>query len=41
MKQRQKYYFDIKLKIARALFFLNAVTWLGFGIYLFTGNDWL
>ena len=33
--KRHKYYFDIKLKIARALFFLNALTWVGFGIYLF------
>jgi hypothetical protein len=41
-KKRQRYYFDVKIKIARALFFLNAVTWLGFAIYLYremTGLD--
>jgi hypothetical protein len=40
--KRQKYYFDLKLKIARVLFFLNTLTWLGFGVYLYrqmTGFD--
>ena len=42
MKRKEKYYFDVKLKIARAMFFLNALIWLGFSIYLFremTRND--
>ncbi len=35
MKKREKYYFDVKIKIARALFFTNALLWLGFGIFMF------
>ena len=34
-KKQQKYYFDIKIKIARVLFFVNALIWLGFSIFLF------
>jgi hypothetical protein len=43
-RKQQRYYFNVKLKIARALFFVNALTWLGFAVYLYldmvrSGND--
>lgn|SRR5512147_2728305 len=35
MKKKERYYFDVKIKIARALFYFNALLWLGFSIYLY------
>ncbi|MEW6402363.1 MAG: hypothetical protein AB1649_11220 [Chloroflexota bacterium] len=35
MKRRERNYFDVKIKIAMTLFFVNALLWVGFSIMLF------